>query len=239
VESKVGDASTKSATNPGIADVPIDIVLADDQALFRSGLEMLIESQPDLRLVGSASDGREAVDVVRLHHPAVVLMDIRMPILDGIAATEIILTDPELAPNPPRVLILTTMRRDEAVMRAIRAGASGFVLKDAEPEFLLAAIRTVHQGQAVIAPAETFDLMREFGGTGRPRANEAAIEPLTPRERDIFALVAKGLSNAEVASSAFLSETTVKTHLSGIMTKLGLRSRVQLVGFAWENGLVG
>ena len=222
---------------------PIDIVLADDQALFRAGLEMLIESQPDLRLVGSASDGREAVEVVRAVRPAVVLMDIRMPVLDGIAATEIILSgqaiDRDHDESPPRILVLTTMRHDEAVVRAIRAGASGFVLKDAEPEFLLAAIRTVHQGQAVIAPAQTFDLIREFGGAGARRANEAAIEPLTPRERDIFALVAKGLSNAEVASSAFVSETTVKTHLSGIMTKLGLRSRVQLVSFAWENGLVG
>ncbi|MCU1514603.1 MAG: DNA-binding response regulator [Microbacteriaceae bacterium] len=229
----------------------IDIVLADDQALFRAGLEMLIESQPDLRLVGSAANGREAVDVVRATHPAVVLMDIRMPVLDGIAATEIILAsasasasagaDADLgAQEPaPRILVLTTMRHDEAVVRAIRAGASGFVLKDAEPEFLLAAIRTVHQGQAVIAPAQTFDLIREFGGKGVRRANEAAIEPLTPRERDIFALVAKGLSNAEVASSSFVSETTVKTHLSAVMTKLGLRSRVQLVSFAWENGLVG
>ncbi len=219
----------------------IDIVLADDQALFRAGLEMLIESQPDLRHVGSASNGREAVDVVRARRPAVVLMDIRMPVLDGIAATEIILSGDGAEPDEPlpRILVLTTMRHDEAVVRAIRAGASGFVLKDAEPEFLLAAIRTVHQGQAVIAPAQTFDLIREFGGTGARRANEAAIEPLTPRERDIFALVAKGLSNAEVASSAFLSETTVKTHLSGIMTKLGLRSRVQVVSFAWENGLVG
>jgi DNA-binding NarL/FixJ family response regulator len=182
-----------------------------------------------------------------------VLMDIRMPVLDGIAATEIILasasasagagaaTGADLGPQEPapRILVLTTMRHDEAVVRAIRAGASGFVLKDAEPEFLLAAIRTVHQGQAVIAPAQTFDLIREFGGKGVRRANEAAIEPLTPRERDIFALVAKGLSNAEVASSSFVSETTVKTHLSAVMTKLGLRSRVQLVSFAWENGLVG
>ncbi|HEY4269567.1 MAG TPA: response regulator transcription factor [Galbitalea sp.] len=218
----------------------IDIVLADDQALFRAGLEMLIESQPDLRLVGSAANGREAVDVVRETRPAVVLMDIRMPVLDGIAATEIILSGAiDASEWVPRILVLTTMRHDEAVVRAIRAGVSGFVLKDADPEFLLAAIRTVHQGQAVIAPAQTFDLIREFGGEGVRRANEAAIEPLTPRERDIFALVAKGLSNAEVASSAFVSETTVKTHLSGIMTKLGLRSRVQLVSFAWENGLVG
>ncbi|HEY2643640.1 MAG TPA: response regulator transcription factor [Galbitalea sp.] len=217
----------------------IDIVLADDQKLFRAGIEMLIESQDDLRLVGSASDGREAVDITRETHPHVVLMDIRMPEMDGITATEQILADSATDAAPPRVLILTTLRRDEAVARAIRAGASGFVMKDAEPEFLLAAIRTVNLGHAVIAPSETFDLIREFGGRNVRRPNESVIDELTPREKDIFALVAKGLTNAEVATSAYVSETTVKTHLSGVMTKLGLKSRVQLVTFAWENGLVG
>lgn len=217
----------------------IDIVLADDQKLFRAGIEMLIESQDDLRLVGSASDGRQAVDITRETHPHVVLMDIRMPEMDGITATEQILADSATDAAPPRVLILTTLRRDEAVARAIRAGASGFVMKDAEPEFLLAAIRTVNLGHAVIAPSETFDLIREFGGRNVRRPNESVIDELTPREKDIFALVAKGLTNAEVATSAYVSETTVKTHLSGVMTKLGLKSRVQLVTFAWENGLVG
>jgi DNA-binding NarL/FixJ family response regulator len=217
----------------------IDIVLADDQKLFRAGIEMLIESQDDLRLVGSASDGREAVELTRETHPHVVLMDIRMPEMDGITATEQILAESATDAAPPRVLILTTLRRDEAVARAIRAGASGFVMKDAEPEFLLAAIRTVNLGHAVIAPSETFDLIREFGGRNVRRPNESVIDELTPREKDIFALVAKGLTNAEVATSAYVSETTVKTHLSGVMTKLGLKSRVQLVTFAWENGLVG
>jgi DNA-binding NarL/FixJ family response regulator len=166
-------------------------------------------------------------------------MDIRMPEMDGITATEQILADSATDAAPPRVLILTTLRRDEAVARAIRAGASGFVMKDAEPEFLLAAIRTVNLGHAVIAPSETFDLIREFGGRNVRRPNESVIDELTPREKDIFALVAKGLTNAEVATSAYVSETTVKTHLSGVMTKLGLKSRVQLVTFAWENGLVG
>jgi DNA-binding NarL/FixJ family response regulator len=215
----------------------ITVALADDQALFRAGLEMLIESQPDLRLVGTASNGREAVELAASTRPDVILMDIRMPVLDGISATELILSDP--AEPRPRVLILTTMRRDEAVVRAIRAGASGFVLKDAQPEFLLAAIRTVSQGHAVIAPAETFDLMREFGGSSARQPDESSIDVLTPREREIFALVAKGLSNAEVASSAYVSETTVKTHLSAVMAKLGLKSRVQLVSFAWEHGLAG
>jgi DNA-binding NarL/FixJ family response regulator len=217
----------------------IDIVIADDQKLFRAGIEMLIESQDDLRLVGSASNGREAVELTRETHPQVVLMDIRMPELDGIAATAEILAETTTDEGAPRVLILTTLRRDEAVAKAIRAGASGFVMKDAEPEFLLAAIRTVNLGHAVIAPAETFDLIREFGGRNLRRPDESVIDQLTPREKDIFALVAKGLSNAEVATSAYVSETTVKTHLSGVMTKLGLKSRVQLVTFAWENGLVG
>jgi DNA-binding NarL/FixJ family response regulator len=219
------------AEHTAAAGGAIRVVLADDQALFRAGLEMLIESQADLTLVGTASDGREAVEVTVATRPDVVIMDIRMPVLDGISATELILSNPT---EPlPRILMLTTMRRDEAVVRAIRAGASGFVLKDADPEFLLAAIRTVNHGQAVIAPAQTFDLIREFGGAHTKTANETVIQVLTPRERDIFALVAKGLSNAEVASSAFVSETTVKTHLSGVMTKLGLKSRVQLVSFAW------
>jgi DNA-binding NarL/FixJ family response regulator len=215
----------------------VRVLIADDQALFRAGIEMLIESQESLLLVGSVANGAEAVSASAEVHPDVILMDIRMPVLDGIAATAQILATSEAA--APRILVLTTMRRDEAVARAIRAGASGFLMKDAQPEFLLAAIHTVHQGQAVIAPAETFDLISQFGGASQRQPNEKAIEVLTPRERDIFALVAKGLSNAEVATTAFISETTVKTHLSGILTKLGLRGRVQLVTYAWENGLVG
>jgi DNA-binding NarL/FixJ family response regulator len=136
------------------------------------------------------------------------------------------------------VLVVTTYRNDEAVARAIRAGAGGFVTKDADPEFLLAAIRTVHSGQAVIAPAATFDLLRQFAHAPRP-AREDAIADLSPREKEIFLAMAKGLSNAEIATSAFVSETTVKSHVGSILAKLGLRSRVQLVSFAWENGLVG
>jgi DNA-binding NarL/FixJ family response regulator len=215
---------------------PIRVVIADDQELFRTGVGMLIESQPDLELVGSAASGREAVSVVESTEPDVVLMDIRMPGVDGLAATELILAG--TADPPPRILVVTTFRRDEAVARAIRAGASGFLTKDADPEFLLAAIRTVHAGQAVIAPAATFDLLRQFGQAPRP-AREHAIAELSPREKEIFVLLAKGLSNAEIAASAFVSETTVKTHVGSILAKLGLRSRVQLVAFAWENGLVG
>jgi DNA-binding NarL/FixJ family response regulator len=215
---------------------PIRVVIADDQELFRSGIAMLIESQRDLELVGTAGTGREAVAVVTQTRPDVVLMDIRMPGVDGLAATELILATP-LDPVP-RVLVVTTYRNDEAVARAIRAGAGGFVTKDADPEFLLAAIRTVHSGQAVIAPAATFDLLRQFAHAPRP-AREDAIADLSPREKEIFLAMAKGLSNAEIATSAFVSETTVKSHVGSILAKLGLRSRVQLVSFAWENGLVG
>jgi DNA-binding NarL/FixJ family response regulator len=214
----------------------IRVVIADDQELFRSGVSMLIESQRDLELVGTAANGREAVAVVEATSPDVVLMDIRMPGVDGLAATELILAG--AGERLPRIIVVTTFRRDEAVARAIRAGASGFLTKDADPEFLLAAIRTVHAGQAVIAPAATFDLLRQFG-SGARSAREEAIDALSPREKDIFLAMAKGLSNAKIATSAFVSETTVKTHVGSILSKLGLRSRVQLVAFAWENGLVG
>jgi DNA-binding NarL/FixJ family response regulator len=212
----------------------IRVVVADDQELFRDGVGMLLESQDDLELVATAATGFEAVAAAEQTRPDVVLMDIRMPGMDGLTATEAILT----APQPPRVIVVTTFRRDEAVARAIRAGASGFVTKDAQPEFLLAAIRTVHAGQAVIAPAATFDLLARFGTDSRP-ARPDVIGALSPRETEIFLLVAKGLSNAEIAADAFVEETTVKTHIGAILSKLGLRSRVQVVAFAWENGLVG
>lgn len=212
------------------------VLVADDQALFRDGVGMLIESQRDLRLLGSVGTGREAVAEAERLQPDVVLMDIRMPGLDGLAATELILASS--AERVPRVLVVTTFRRDEAVVRAIRAGASGFVTKDADPEFLLAAIRTVGAGHSVIAPAATFDLLRQFSDT-RTAPDTSVIEELSPREKEIFLLVAKGLSNAEVAESAFVEETTVKTHLGKILSKLGLKSRVQVVAFAWQHGLVG
>lgn len=213
----------------------ISVLVADDQELFREGVGMLIESQLDLRLAAVVGSGQEAVEQAEALRPDVVVMDIRMPGMDGLTATELILA---MAAEPaPRVLVVTTFRHDQAVARAIRAGASGFVTKDAEPEFMLSAIRTVAKGNAVIAPAATFDLLRQFGE--RPRPVVAAIEALTPREKEIFLLVAKGLSNAEVAQSAFVEETTVKTHIASILSKLALRSRVQVVAFAWENGLMG
>ena len=213
----------------------IRVALVDDQALFRAGIRMLVDSQPDLEVVAEAADGRQAVAVIRETRPDVVLMDIRMPVLDGIAATAEVLADPAYADRPPRVVMLTTFDLDEAAARAIRGGASGFLLKDADPEFLLAAIRTVHAGSAVIAASATRELFAHFAEA--PRAVPAAYGGLTDREREIFALAARGLSNAEIATREFLSEATVKTHISRILGKLGLRDRVQLVVFAYEHDL--
>lgn len=214
----------------------IRVVLVDDQALFRAGIRMVIDSQPDLAVVGEASDGREGIDIVRAVRPDVVLMDIRMPGLDGLSAAAELLADPALADPPTRIVMLTTFDLDEAAARAIRQGASGFLLKDADPEFLLAAIRTVHAGSAVIAASATRDLFAHFAAPA-VRPAPPAFEELTDREREIFALAARGLSNAEIAQREFLSEATVKTHISRILAKLALRDRVQLVVFAFEHGL--
>ncbi|WP_150953179.1 response regulator [Microbacterium testaceum] len=213
---------------------PVRIVLVDDQALFRAGIRMVIDSQSDLEVVGEASDGREGVEVVRATRPDLVLMDVRMPVMDGLAATAEILREPDA----PRVVVLTTFDLDEAAARAIQGGASGFLLKDSEPEFLLSAVRTVHAGSAVIAAEATRELFAHIadGGAGEPVP--AAYGSLTDREREIFALAAAGLSNAEIAEREFLSEATVKTHISRILTKLALRDRVQLVVFAYRHGLV-
>ncbi|MFK4836731.1 response regulator [Microbacterium sp. ZW T2_14] len=210
----------------------IRVALVDDQALFRAGIRMLIDSQPDLEVVAEAADGHEALGAVRQSRPDVVLMDIRMPVMDGLAATAELLTDTD----PPRIVMLTTFDLDEAAARAIRQGASGFLLKDADPEFLLAAIRTVHAGSAVIAASATRELFERFTDAA-PRPIPPAFGDLTDREREIFALAARGLSNAEIAAREFLSEATVKTHISRILTKLGLRDRVQLVVFAFEHDL--
>jgi DNA-binding NarL/FixJ family response regulator len=211
------------------SSTPLRIVVVDDQALFRSGLRMLIDSQDDLEVVGEAADGDEAVAVVAAVRPDVVLMDIRMPRADGVTATERIAASGER----PKVLVLTTFDLDEAAARALRAGASGFVLKDAKPEFLLAAVRTVHSGAAVIAPAAIGHLLDTFG-SGRSRRDDA-LAVLSPREREIYDLAGTGLSNAEIAAHEYVSEATVKTHLSRILAKLGLRDRVQLV-VHWHGG---
>lgn len=212
---------------------PVRIVLVDDQALFRAGIRMVIDSQPDLEVVGEASDGREGIEVVRATRPDLVLMDVRMPVMDGLTATAEILREPDA----PRVVVLTTFDLDEAAARAIQGGASGFLLKDAEPEFLLSAVRTVHAGSAVIAAAATRELFAHIADGGAAEPVPEAYRGLTEREREIFALAAAGLSNAEIAEREFLSEATVKTHISRILTKLALRDRVQLVVFAYSHGL--
>jgi DNA-binding NarL/FixJ family response regulator len=213
----------------------IRVALVDDQGLFRAGIRMLLDSQADLEVVGEAANGQEAVAMAAEAVPDVILMDIRMPVMDGIAATAAILS--AARGDVPRIIVLTTFDLDEAAARAIRSGASGFVLKDADPEFLLAAIRTVHAGNSVIAASATMELFEHFGTpTAKPAVPES-FAGLTAREREIFGLAARGLSNAEIASEEYLSEATVKTHISRILAKLELRDRVQLVVFAFENGL--
>ena len=216
----------------------IRVLLVDDQALFRAGVRMLVGSQPDLAFVGEAADGAEAVRLVEQTAPDVVLMDIRMPVMDGIAATEEILARAERDRRAaPRILVLTTFDLDEAAARAIRSGASGFVLKDAEPEFLLAAIRTVHAGNAVIAATATRELFQYFASRAPVQQQPEAFATLTARERQIFVLASRGLSNAEIARDEYVSEATVKTHISRILGKLGLRDRVQMVVYAYEHEL--
>ena len=223
------------------AETPrIRVMLVDDQPLFRAGVRMLLGSQPDLEFVGEAGNGEEGVRLAADARPDVVLMDIRMPVMDGIAATSAIIADAERAARTaPRIVVLTTFDLDEAAARAIRGGASGFVLKDAEPEFLLAAIRTVHAGSAVIAAGATRELFEYFSAAQPTRQEPEEFASLTSREREIFVLAARGLSNAEIAGSEFLSEATVKTHISRILAKLGLRDRVQMVVYAFEHGLTG
>ena len=218
---------------------PIKVALVDDQALFRTGIRMLVSSQPDLRFVGEAANGVEGIAIAASAKPDVILMDIRMPIMDGIQSTEAILkAADDRGGTRPKIIVLTTFDLDEAATRAIRGGASGFLLKDTDPEFLLAAIRTVYAGTSVIAAAATRELFEHFDSGSSTQAPPEEFSTLTSRERDIFLLAARGLSNSEIARGEFLSEATVKTHISRILAKLGLRDRVQLVVFAFEHGLV-
>ncbi|WP_425485098.1 response regulator [Glaciibacter psychrotolerans] len=217
----------------------IRVALVDDQALFRAGIRMLVSSQPDLEFVGEAGNGSEGVQMAAEKRPDVILMDIRMPVMDGIRATELILAGADArGETPPRIVVLTTFDLDESATKAIRGGASGFLLKDADPEFLLASIRTVHAGSSVIAASATRELFEHF--ERRQALHEpvpAAFHTLTGREREIFELAARGLSNSEIAAGEFLSEATVKTHISRILSKLTLRDRVQLVVFAFQHRL--
>jgi DNA-binding NarL/FixJ family response regulator len=219
---------------------PIRVALVDDQALFRAGIRMLVSSQDDLEFVGEAGNGADGIIVAAEARPDVILMDIRMPVMDGIDATRTILERADAAGiTRPRIIVLTTFDLDEAATRAIRGGASGFLLKDTDPEFLLAAIRTVHAGTSVIAAAATRELFEHFDSQAASTTPPDSYSALTSRERDIFLLAARGLSNSEIAGAEFLSEATVKTHISRILAKLQLRDRVQLVVFAFEHRLVG
>ena len=216
----------------------IRILLVDDQALVRAGFRMILDAEPQMEVVGEAGDGREAIDQVRALSPDVVLMDIRMPELDGLEATRRILDDG--GENAPKILMLTTFDLDEYVYEALRAGASGFLLKDTPPEQLVAAIEVISQGDALLAPTITRRVISEFvKGTGpKPRAQFPRLEDLTAREREVLVLIARGLSNAEIAKTLFVSETTVKTHVARILMKLNLRDRVQVVVLAYESGTV-
>jgi DNA-binding NarL/FixJ family response regulator len=216
----------------------ITVLLVDDQELFREGVRIIIDAQPGLRVVGSAGDGREAVSLVDQLAPDVVLMAIRMPEMDGVEATRQIFAPERVNRReaPVRVIVLTTFNLDDRAAAAIRYGASGFLLKDTTPAQLAEAIRTVHSGNAVLAPRDLAALLdHEFRA---PRQPPAAYLSLSEKEREVFAAVARGLSNVEIAREIFASESTVKTHVGGILRKLGLRDRVQIVVFAYEHGLV-
>jgi DNA-binding NarL/FixJ family response regulator len=218
------------------------VLLADDQELMRMGFRMVIDSQPDLSVVGEAGDGAEAIAAVARLQPTVALMDVRMPVMDGVEATRRIVE----SGAPTRIIILTTFDLDEYVYAALRAGASGFLLKDAQPGDLLSAIRAVAAGEAVVAPRVTRRLLESYvhhlpvsGAAGGARSESSErLAQLTARELEVLELVARGLSNAEIAETFVLSEATVKTHVGRILSKLELRDRVQIVVFAYENGLV-
>ena len=210
----------------------IRVLVADDQSMVRAGFRMLLSREDDIDVVGEASNGREAIDKATRFRPTVILMDIRMPELDGLEATRQILA----ADDPARVLILTTFDLDEYVYEALRAGASGFVLKDDPPEQLLHAVRIVAGGEALLSPAVTHRVIKQFARVPRPE-RPAQVDELTERELDVFRLLVRGLSNAEIGQELFISDATVKTHITHILQKLGLRDRVQAVVLAYETGL--
>ena len=213
----------------------IRVLIADDQALVRAGFRMILDAEEDIDVIGDASDGVEAVAQTKRLDPDVVLMDIRMPELDGIEATRRVIAGG--GETPPRVLMLTTFDLNEYVYEALRAGASGFLLKDVPPEELAAGIRIVARGDALLAPAITKRLIHEFARAAPASAPPAGFDELTAREVEVFKLVARGLSNAEIAAELVVSETTVKTHVARLLMKLGIRDRVQAVVLAYETGI--
>jgi DNA-binding NarL/FixJ family response regulator len=213
----------------------VRLLIADDQALVRAGFRMILDAEDDLEVIGEATDGLDAVEQVRKLKPDVVLMDIRMPELDGIEATRRVLA--EAGEQPVRVLMLTTFDLNEYVYEALRAGASGFLLKDVPPEQLAAGIRIVAQGEALLAPSITRRLIQEFAAATPQPTPPPGLSELTARELEVFRCVARGLSNAEIASELVVSETTVKTHVARLLMKLGLRDRVQAVVLAYESGI--
>jgi DNA-binding NarL/FixJ family response regulator len=214
----------------------IRVLLADDQSLVRAGFKALLDAQPDIEVAGEAADGEEALRAVRALTPDVVLMDIRMPALDGLAATRRITGD--AGPTGVKVIMLTTFELDEYVFEAIRSGASGFLVKDTEPAELLRAVRAVVDGDALLSPGVTRRLIAEFAARSKEPAAAASLARLTEREREVMALVGLGLSNEEIARRLFVSPLTAKTHVSRTMVKLGARDRAQLVVLAYESGLV-
>ncbi|MGW8400012.1 response regulator [Streptomyces lydicus] len=214
----------------------IRVLLADDQLLVRAGFKALLDAQADIEVVAEAADGRQTLAAVREHRPDVVLMDIRMPVLDGLAATRRVTEDPELA--EVKVVMLTTFELDEYVFEAIRSGASGFLVKDTEPEELLRAVRAVVAGDALLSPGVTRRLIAEFAARSKEPAAAGSLAGLTEREREVMALVGIGLSNEEIARRLVVSPLTAKTHVSRTMVKLGARDRAQLVVLAYESGLV-
>jgi DNA-binding NarL/FixJ family response regulator len=214
----------------------ISVLLADDQALVRAGFSALLDAQDDIEVVAEADDGEEAVRLAKSHVPDVVLMDIRMPGLDGLSATRAIAADQHL--SAVRIVILTTFELDEYVFEALRAGASGFLVKDTEPVELIRAVRAVAAGEALLSPSVTRRLIAEFATRAKEPARGPELDGLTVREREVMALVAEGLSNDEIAERLFVSPATAKTHVSRAMIKLNARDRAQLVVFAYESGLV-
>ena len=211
----------------------VRVVVADDQELVRAGFSMILDAQPDIEVVAEAGDGAQAVAAVREHRPDLLLLDIRMPVMDGIEAARVVCADGEC-----RVLMLTTFDLDDYVYDALRAGASGFLLKDVRRDDLVHAVRVVAAGESLLAPSVTTKLIAEFTTrTMRPSAPPARLDVLTARERETLRLIARGLSNAEIARELVVSEHTVKTHVSNVLTKLGLRDRVQAVIAAYESGL--